>query len=125
VRHEILGAAQQIIAVTGQGPAPLFRFPDGDADARTIAVANRAGYVPVRWTVDTLGWEGTAGNISAPVVVSSVLAAARPGEIVLMHAGSNPDDHTTFDAGRAPPGDQRAARPGLLIRHPRRASRLT
>ena len=102
VRHEILGAAQQIITVTGQDPAPLFRFPYGDADARTIAIANRAGYVPVRWTVDTLGWEGTAGHISAPVVVSRVLAAARPGQIVLMHVGSNPDDHTTFDADALP-----------------------
>ena len=98
VQHEIVGGAQQIISATGENPAPLFRFPYGDADARTIAIANRVGYVPVRWTVDTLGWEGTAGHISAFVVVSRVLAAARPGEIVLMHAGSNPDDHTTFDA---------------------------
>ena len=97
-QREIVGGAQQIMSVTGKNPAPLFRFPYGDADARTIAIANRAGYVPVRWTVDTLGWEGTAGHISAPVVVSRVLAAAGPGEIVLMHAGSNPDDHTTFDA---------------------------
>jgi peptidoglycan/xylan/chitin deacetylase (PgdA/CDA1 family) len=102
VRHEILGAAQQIISVTGQNPAPLFRFPFGDADARTITIANRAGYVPVRWTVGTLGWEGTAGHISASVVVSRVLAAARPGEIVLMHVGSNPGDHTTFDADALP-----------------------
>ena len=102
VRHEILGGAQQIITVTGRNPAPLFRFPFGDADARTIAIVNRAGYVPVRWTVDTLGWEGTAGHISASVVVSRVLAAARPGEIVLMHVGSNPDDHTTFDADALP-----------------------
>ncbi len=102
VRREILGAAQQIIAVTGQNPAPLFRFPYGDADARTIAVANQAGYIPVRWTVDTLGWEGTAGHISAPVVAARVLAALRPGEIVLMHVGSNPDDHTTFDADALP-----------------------
>jgi len=93
-QREIVGGAQQIMSVTGKNPAPLFRFPYGDADARTIAIANRAGYVPVRWT----GWEGTAGHISAPVVVSRVLAAAGPGEIVLMHAGSNPDDHTTFDA---------------------------
>ena len=98
VQHEIAGGAQQIMSVTGKNSVPLFRFPYGDADARTIAIANRAGYVPVRWTVDTLGWEGTAGHISAPVVVSRVLAAAGPGEIVLMHAGSNPDDHTTFDA---------------------------
>jgi hypothetical protein len=26
----------------------------------------------------------------------------RPGEIVLMHVGSNPDDHTTFDADALP-----------------------
>ena len=102
VRHEILGGAQQIISVTGKNPAPLFRFPNGDADARTIAIANRAGYVPVRWTVDTLGWKGTAGHISASVVLSRVLAAASPGEIVLMHVGSNPDDHTTFDADALP-----------------------
>ena len=65
VRQEILGAAQQITAVTGKSPLPLFRFPFGDADARTIAIANQAGYVPVRWTVDTLGWEGTAGRSPA------------------------------------------------------------
>jgi len=98
VQREIVGGAQQVMSVTGKNPAPLFRFPYGDADARTIAIANRAGYVPVRWTVDTLGWEGTAGHSNASVVVSRVLAAARPGEIVLMHVGSNPDDHTTFDA---------------------------
>jgi len=102
VRHQILGGAEQITAVTGVDPAPLFRFPYGDANARTIAIANRAGYVPVRWTVDTLGWEGTAGHISAAVVASRVLAALRPGEIVLMHVGSNPDDQSTFDADALP-----------------------
>ncbi|HUY48430.1 MAG TPA: polysaccharide deacetylase family protein [Streptosporangiaceae bacterium] len=102
VRREILGGAQQIAAVTGANPAPLFRFPYGDADARTIALANQAGYVPVRWTVDTLGWEGTAGHISASVVASRVLSALKPGEIVLMHVGSNPDDHSTFDADALP-----------------------
>ena len=102
VRHEILGGAQQIASVTGKNPLPLFRFPFGDADRRTIAMANQAGYVPVRWTVDTLGWQGTAGHISAAAVVSRVLAAARPGEIILMHVGSNPDDHTTFDADALP-----------------------
>ena len=102
VRQQILGGAQQIASVTGKNPAPLFRFPFGDADARTIAIANQAGYVPVRWTVDTLGWKGTAGKISASVVVSRVLDAAQPGEIVLMHVGSNPDDYTTFDADALP-----------------------
>jgi peptidoglycan/xylan/chitin deacetylase (PgdA/CDA1 family) len=102
VRQEILGGAAQIAAVTGRNTGPLFRFPFGDASARVIAIANQAGYVPVRWTVDTLGWEGTAGHITAAVVASRVLAAAQPGEIVLMHVGSNPDDHTTFDSDALP-----------------------
>jgi peptidoglycan-N-acetylglucosamine deacetylase len=102
VTREILGGAAQITAVTGVNPAPLLRFPYGDADARTIALANRAGYVPVRWTVDTLGWEGNKGHITTSVVISRVLGALRPGEIVLMHVGSNPDDHTMLDAGALP-----------------------
>ena len=102
IRHEIQGAAQQIIAVTGVNPAPLFRFPYGDANARTIAVANRLGYVPVRWTVDTLGWKGTSGHITTSIVISRVLDGLRPGEIVLMHVGSNPTDHSTLDADALP-----------------------
>ena len=82
---------------------PLFRFPFGDRNAHTIAVVNGAGYVAVRWTVDTLGWKGTTlGGITAQIVVDRVVATARPGQIVLMHVGSNPDDHTTLDADALP-----------------------
>lgn len=102
VRQQIVDGAQQIVAVTGKNPAPLFRFPFGASDARTIGITNQAGYVAVRWTVDTLGWEGTAGHITAAIVAARVLNALRPGEIVLMHVGSNPDDHTTFDADALP-----------------------
>lgn len=35
-------------------------------------------------------------------MAARVLAALRPGEVVLMHVGSNPDDHTTFDADDLP-----------------------
>jgi peptidoglycan-N-acetylglucosamine deacetylase len=76
--------------VTGASRAPLLRFRCGDAGARTIAVANRAGYVPVRWTADTLGWEGTAGHISVGIVAAWVLAGLRAGEIVLKRVGSIP-----------------------------------
>ena len=58
VQHEIVDGAQQIMSLTGQNPAPLFRFP--------------------------------------------LQRRRRPS-----------------------PGDQPTARPGLLIRHPRRAHRLT
>jgi peptidoglycan/xylan/chitin deacetylase (PgdA/CDA1 family) len=58
--------------------------------------------VPVRWTVDSLGWQGTSGGQTTQRVVNRVLAAAQPGAIVLLHIGSNPDDGTTLDAAALP-----------------------
>ncbi|HEX9227595.1 MAG TPA: polysaccharide deacetylase family protein [Arthrobacter sp.] len=97
-----LSAAQQAIRAGGGDPRPLFRFPLGERDARTIATVNAYGYLPVRWTVDTLGWKGSSGGITAQIVADRVLARLQPGEIVLMHIGSNPDDGTTLDADALP-----------------------
>ena len=101
VRTEVLGG-QATIRAAGADPRPLFRFPFGERDARTIADVNALGYVPIGWTVDTLGWEGTAGGMSAARVADRAVGALRPGEIVLMHVGANPDDGTTFDADALP-----------------------
>lgn len=95
---ELAGARQAIRAVTGADPRPWFRFPYGDRNTAAIAAVNAAGYVPVRWTVDSLGWKGTSGGITAQIVRDRVVGALQPGEIVLMHCGSNPTDHTTLDA---------------------------
>jgi peptidoglycan/xylan/chitin deacetylase (PgdA/CDA1 family) len=95
-------AAEQAIEAAGADPRPLFRFPLGDRDARTIAAVNDLGYVPVRWTVDTLGWKGTSGGLTAQQVSDRAVGALRPGAIVLMHIGSNPDDGTTLDADALP-----------------------
>jgi peptidoglycan/xylan/chitin deacetylase (PgdA/CDA1 family) len=97
IGEQVLGA-QQAIRAAGADSSPLFRFPFGDRDARTIATVNTLGYVPVRWTVDSLGWKGTSGGMTAQAVADRVLASLQPGEIVLMHIGSNPDDGTTLDA---------------------------
>ncbi|WP_160668280.1 polysaccharide deacetylase family protein [Pseudarthrobacter sp. ATCC 49987] len=94
--------AQQAIQAGGGDPRPLFRFPFGDRDARTIATVNAYGYLPVRWAVDTLGWKGSSGGITAQIVADRALARLQPGEIVLMHIGSNPDDGTTLDADALP-----------------------
>ncbi|WP_223252983.1 polysaccharide deacetylase family protein [Arthrobacter sp. AFG7.2] len=101
IRQQVRGAEQVILAV-GADSRPLFRFPFGERDARTIAAVNDLGYVAVRWTVDTLGWKGTSGGASAQVVADRTLAGLQPGEIVLMHIGSNPDDGTTLDADALP-----------------------
>ncbi len=102
IRTDVLGAAQRIRSVCGGDPAPLFRFPFGDRDARTIAAVNSAGYVPVGWTVDTLGWQGTTEGRSAASVLSRVTSGLQPGEIVLMHVGSHPSDQSTLDADALP-----------------------
>lgn len=103
IRAQLSAAAATIHGTTGANPAPLFRFPYGDRDARTIAVVNAAGYVPIRWTVDSLGWQGTMnGSRGAAFVTQRVVAAATAGEIVLMHVGSNPDDHSMLDAQALP-----------------------
>ncbi|HEX6933256.1 MAG TPA: polysaccharide deacetylase family protein, partial [Streptosporangiaceae bacterium] len=102
MRSQVRDARQQIISVTGADPWPWFRFPYGDRNAHTISVVNGTGFVPVSWTVDTLGWKGTSGGITVQKVVNRVLAGLKPGEIVLMHCGSNPDDHSTLDADALP-----------------------
>ena len=98
MRSQVLTAESQIRAVTGADPWPWFRFPFFDRNAHTIAVVNSLGYVPIGWTVDTLGYEGSSAGITVTTIVNRVLGALRPGEIVVMHCGSNPRDHSTLDA---------------------------
>jgi peptidoglycan/xylan/chitin deacetylase (PgdA/CDA1 family) len=95
--------AQAVIGPLIGGPTqPWFRFPFGAADAASIAGVNTGGYAGIGWTVDTLGWKGTSGGQSVDSVVSRVVAALRPGAIVLMHVGANPDDGSTLDAAALP-----------------------
>ena len=86
VAAEIRRGERAIRATTGQDPRPLFRFPYGDRDARTIAIVNRLGYVSIRWSVDTWGWMGV-GRQSRAGVVRRVVDGLEPGAIVLMHLG--------------------------------------
>ncbi len=98
IKAEVVNASATITAVTGASAAPLFRFPYGDSDVRSLAAVNGLGYVAVGWTVDTLGWEGSSAGVTPASIVARVMANLRPGEIVLMHVGSNPTDGTTLDA---------------------------
>lgn len=102
VRGEIRTGAASILRVTGVDPRPYFRFPYGAVNASLIGTVNADCYVPFRWTVDSWGWKGTAGGMSSDEVLRRVVGALRPGAIVLMHVGSNPDDGTTFDADALP-----------------------
>jgi peptidoglycan/xylan/chitin deacetylase (PgdA/CDA1 family) len=100
VTQEIAGAAIQIRRATGRDTHPLFRFPYGARDARTLAICHRLGYVSVRWTTDTLGWMGSSVQTTAGAV-RRVVATLLPGDIVLMHLGSARDG-STIDAHALP-----------------------
>ncbi|MDP4014381.1 MAG: polysaccharide deacetylase family protein [Candidatus Nanopelagicales bacterium] len=99
---QIKRAGSRITALTGFTPRPWFRFPYGGFSQSSIKLANKHGYAAVGWTVDTLGWLGTSGGQSAQSVIRRVTAAARPGEIVLMHCGANPTDGSKLDAKALP-----------------------
>jgi peptidoglycan-N-acetylglucosamine deacetylase len=99
---ELTGTEAAVRDATGGTTRPFFRFPYGDRNPHTIAVVNAQGYLPVRWTVDSLGWQGTSGGRTAATVTERVLSAAQPGAIVLMHVGANPTDHSTLDADALP-----------------------
>ena len=102
VLAQIRQAESAIRQATGQDPRPLFRFPFGARDARTMGIVNDAGYGGFRWTVDTLGWQGTSGGRNVDAVVGRVLDTAQPGQIVLLHVGSHPTDGSTLDADALP-----------------------
>jgi peptidoglycan/xylan/chitin deacetylase (PgdA/CDA1 family) len=101
IRKEVRRAGWWIKAGTGHDPKPLFRFPYGDRDARTIRVVNAMGYSSVRWSLDTWGWMGPAEGQSDATVLHRVATMLEPGAIVLLHIGANKDG-STLDADALP-----------------------
>ena len=98
--REITRAQALILHATGRDPRPLFRFPYGARDARTLGIVHSLGYASVRWTVDTWGWMGLASQTVAGAA-RRVLDGLVPGEIVLMHLGSA-RDRSTIDSHALP-----------------------
>jgi peptidoglycan/xylan/chitin deacetylase (PgdA/CDA1 family) len=86
---QLIRADGAISAITGATSRPWFRPPYGDIDAETPMDVARAGYSYVLlWTVDSLGWRGTAPS----TVVARCLDGATPGGILLLHVGSASTD---------------------------------
>jgi peptidoglycan/xylan/chitin deacetylase (PgdA/CDA1 family) len=72
-------------ALTPLGVRPVgFRPPAGAASAIVLATAQRLGERTVLWSVDPADWQP---GLTADQLIWRVLAAARPGAIVLLHDG--------------------------------------
>jgi peptidoglycan/xylan/chitin deacetylase (PgdA/CDA1 family) len=102
MRMEVRYGQAEIKQVTGVDPWPWFRFPYGLYDAQALKVVNALGYVPIEWTVDTLGWEGRPAGITVRSIVNRALENLQPGEIILMHFAWSFADHSILDADALP-----------------------
>jgi peptidoglycan/xylan/chitin deacetylase (PgdA/CDA1 family) len=93
--QELARTDSLIRQLTGAGTNGWFRPPYGDRNATVDAAAGAAGYrYDLMWTVDSLGWKGA----STDMIVQRCLAAAAPGEIILMHVGSASTDAAALPA---------------------------
>lgn len=81
VRDEVAETADELQRVTGRRPT-LFRFPGGNADARTVALVEAMGYRVVHWR-----WaEGDpARSVDADMLVEQTLQRTRAGDILIFH----------------------------------------
>jgi len=79
---QIAGAAARIRASTHFQPC-VFRPPGGAVDSAVVATAGGLGMRTILWDVDPADWT----NPGSGAVYSRVVAAARPGSIILMHDG--------------------------------------
>ncbi len=77
-------------AATGGDLAPFFRFPGGVYSARALSLARGLGYTTVFWSFAHVDWD-EHNQPPASVTRARLLAAAAPGVVYLLHAGSKSD----------------------------------
>jgi peptidoglycan/xylan/chitin deacetylase (PgdA/CDA1 family) len=125
IRRQLGRAHRAIVNRAGADPHPLFRYPFGAGDQRTLTIVKDLGYGSVRWTIDTLGWKGAGAGITKKGIVKRVTSGLRPGTIVLMHVGSAPDE-SMLDAAALPTVIRRIRDAGYrFVRLDRVVARLT
>lgn len=99
---EKIQGAENALAKLDTKFQPFLRSPYGDRNETTLNTISEAGYINIRWTVDSLGWKGTSGGQTKDSVRDKVLKSSAPGAIIMMHLGSNPDDKTHLDSAALP-----------------------
>jgi peptidoglycan/xylan/chitin deacetylase (PgdA/CDA1 family) len=88
--RELQRTSATIAAATG-GRAPCwFRPPFGHTSPALEALARGLGMQTARWSVDPRDWSTS----TAATIAERVLAAVRPGAIVLLHDGGGPRQQT-------------------------------
>ncbi|MEK7639655.1 MAG: polysaccharide deacetylase family protein [Patescibacteria group bacterium] len=86
VQAQLLAADDLIRSVTNVTTKPYARIPYGASTPEALTAMREAGYCGITWTVDGLDIESTASTES---VTNRVTRFAKPGAIILLHAGSD------------------------------------
>lgn len=84
--HEVGSVTALITTFSGGAPINVMRPPTASGICGWAAAAAAAGYPTLMlWDVDPRDWSG----IAAATITARMLAAARDGSVVLLHAGPN------------------------------------
>ena len=67
----------------GRGAKPLFRFPYGDSNRRSLMAVVANGYQPIHWSLDSLDAFGKPKT--ADFVAERFIKRLRSGDVTLMH----------------------------------------
>jgi polysaccharide deacetylase family sporulation protein PdaB len=80
IEEELLKTHKMLVELTGQEPY-LFRPPFGEYSNKVVDTAEKAGYITVQWSVDSLDWQ----DLSSGQIAERVLSRIHNGSIVLFH----------------------------------------
>jgi peptidoglycan/xylan/chitin deacetylase (PgdA/CDA1 family) len=86
VQAQLQAADDLIRSVTNETTKPYARIPYGASTPEALTAMREAGYCGLTWTVDGLDIESTATLTS---VTNRITRYAKPGAIILLHAGSD------------------------------------
>ncbi|TDB38159.1 MAG: polysaccharide deacetylase family protein [Actinobacteria bacterium] len=90
LKNELVSENDMVRWMTGATPK-WFRPPMGKIDGPAYKAIKAAGLKPVLWTVDPQDWRKGA---EALTIMKSVVAAARPGSVILLHDGGGDRSQT-------------------------------
>ena len=90
IRAQLIDTRDAIRKGVGVDPS-LYRPPYGSINDRVVDAIASARMVPVLWDADGDDW---VAGISAAEIARRVLAAVRPGSIILLHDGGGPRNQT-------------------------------
>ncbi|RWD00928.1 MAG: chitooligosaccharide deacetylase NodB [Mesorhizobium sp.] len=88
VQREVFEANRAIMAACPQASIRYIRAPYGAWSEEVFTASEIAGLAALHWSIDPKDWSRPGTN----AIVDAVLAAVRPGAIVLLHDGCPPDE---------------------------------